>query len=285
MSVGVQIENFGEQNSVRYQFINGKHKYAVSHIHQFMELVVVFEGDIDITVDNRTETIHPGEAALIFPYQSHNYTSEVNNKLSVFVFSFAMIPEFYNATEGMVGKQSVFSLSETAMNNFKERIVDVSEFSVYDFKGCAYFALSDFLNQVELCQASYKNNFPVRIINYIKEHISEEIKISSVAAEVGYSSKYLSNCIKKVFGMNFAMLVANIRVDIAKRLLRETDKTITQICYECGFGSECTFYRRFRGVMNVTPNEYRASLLNRKIDQGVLYTFENNTENKNGFDL
>ena len=273
MSVGMQIENFGEQNSVRYQFINGKHKYAVSHIHQFMELVVVFEGDIDITVDNRTETIHPGEAALIFPYQSHNYTSEVNNKLSVFVFSFAMIPEFYNATEGMVGKQSVFSLSETAMNNFKERIIDVPQFSVYDFKGCAYFALSEFLNQVELCQASYKNNFPIGIINYIREHITEEIKIAEVASEIGYSSKYLSNCIKKVFGMNFATLVANIRVDKAKWFLRETDKTRTEICYECGFGSERTFHRQFKEIMRVTPSEYRAALLNKKIDQGVLYTF------------
>ena len=126
---------------------------------------------------------------------------------------------------------------------------------------------------MELCPASYKNKFPVRVINYIREHITEEISISSVASEVGYSSKYLSNCIKRVFGMNFATLVANIRVDIAKRLLRETDKTRTEICYECGFGSERTFHRQFKELMRVTPSEYRAALLNKKIDQGVLYTF------------
>ena len=48
-----------------------------------------------------------------------------------------------------------------------------------------------------------------------------------------------------------------LRVDEAARLLRETDKTVTEIAELSGFGDVKSFYTVFKREMDVTPGEYR----------------------------
>ena len=49
-----------------------------------------------------------------------------------------------------------------------------------------------------------------------------------------------------------------MRLDEAKRLLRESERDITEIAFEAGFGSLATFNRRFRADEKSTPQEFRA---------------------------
>ena len=42
-------------------------------------------------------------------------------------------------------------------------------------------------------------------------------------------------------------------------LLRETDRTVTEICMDVGFSSLGTFSRTFRDIVGMTPSEYRLS--------------------------
>lgn len=51
--------------------------------------------------------------------------------------------------------------------------------------------------------------------------------------------------------------VKNVRIGIAAKLLAETDKQITQICYECGYKNLANFNLYFKGIMKKTPSEYR----------------------------
>lgn len=51
--------------------------------------------------------------------------------------------------------------------------------------------------------------------------------------------------------------VKNVRIGIAAKLLAETDKQITQICYECGYKNLANFNLYFKVIMKKTPSEYR----------------------------
>jgi len=51
--------------------------------------------------------------------------------------------------------------------------------------------------------------------------------------------------------------VKNIRISIAAKMLAETDKQISQICYECGYNNLANFNHYFKKVMGKTPTEYR----------------------------
>ena len=51
--------------------------------------------------------------------------------------------------------------------------------------------------------------------------------------------------------------VKNVRVGMAAKLLAETDKQITEICYESGYNNLANFNHYFKVSMGVTPTEYR----------------------------
>ena len=51
--------------------------------------------------------------------------------------------------------------------------------------------------------------------------------------------------------------VKNVRVGIAAKLLAETDKQITQICFESGYNNLANFNHYFKSSMGKTPSDYR----------------------------
>ena len=89
------------------------------------------------------------------------------------------------------------------------------------------------------------------------EHFTEPITLDSVANALGYSANYLSHCIQKLYGLNFCTALSSLRIERARSLLTSSDKSITEICYESGFGSERSFLRQFKSIMGFSPSEYR----------------------------
>ena len=113
-----------------------------------------------------------------------------------------------------------------------------------------------------------------KVVGYINEHLTDDIKLKDIADELNYVPNYLSACIQKAFGMNLRSLIASVRSDKAKYLLWETDKTGLEICYECGFGSERSFHRQFKQITGKTPKEYRMAITMGKINHGIAKTFD-----------
>jgi len=51
--------------------------------------------------------------------------------------------------------------------------------------------------------------------------------------------------------------LACLRIERARALITSTNKSNSEICYECGFGSERSYIRQFKSIMGFTPSEYR----------------------------
>lgn len=270
----IQSQNFSSAPEIRYQLIETQYR-LLTHIHQFAELVVLLEGELDVTVDGTTERMIPGQAAFVFPFQPHGYRSEVKNKLALILFSPSLIPNFFRETAGTVGERSVFTPSDSTFAALNKKIISAPDLTLSGVKGCLYLALDDFVCATPMKKASSESNMSAGVVSYINEHMTEDLTLNSIAAALGYSPKYLSNCIGKLFGMNLRTLIAAIRVNKAKYLLRETDKTGLEIMAECGFGTERSFHRQFKAVLGRTPKYIREKYYSgSKIDQGIVKKFE-----------
>ncbi len=273
MQAIVQSSNFSNERVVRFQLLEKRYIYP-KHIHQFAELVIPLENELEITVDNKTEKLKPGNAAFVFPFQPHSYYSAEINKLAIFVFSPHMIPDFFKETNKKVGSNAVFTPKESTLAMFRDRIFQRNDMELFDIKGCMYLILSDFLDSVKLCEGSTNNELTTRVVSYIRENLTGEITLPKIAKALGYNPNYLSKCISDIFGTNLCTLIANIRVDKARYLLFETDKTGLEISFECGFGSERSFHRQYKAITGRTPKEYRSLLKSRgKIDNGTVKYF------------
>lgn len=97
------------------------------------------------------------------------------------------------------------------------------------------------------------------IITYIHEHISENIGTNVLAEVSGYSSGYLSRVFKQQKGISIHEYITQVRMDLAKEMLVNTNLRIYEISTACGYDNTAYFIKVFKSQIGQTPQEYRQS--------------------------
>lgn len=95
------------------------------------------------------------------------------------------------------------------------------------------------------------------VATYIFEHYTENILLEDVADKFDMSKSFLSKRFKTATGFGFKEYIINLRIQNACRLLLETDKSITDIAFECGFNDSNYFGDSFRKIKGISPRKYR----------------------------
>ncbi|MFC4776320.1 AraC family transcriptional regulator [Paenibacillus sp. GCM10023252] len=94
-------------------------------------------------------------------------------------------------------------------------------------------------------------------LDYILEHFREPIRLEHIAEQLYLSSSRTRHLFIEVVGRGFKEYLLQLRIDEAKSLLVNTDRTILDIVFLCGFQSQAAFYETFRRLVGQTPGEYR----------------------------
>lgn len=96
-----------------------------------------------------------------------------------------------------------------------------------------------------------------RALIYLDNHYQENISLDSVAEMISLSSYYFSRLFKKEVGVNFSDLLLHKRIDKAKQMLEETEKSILDICIAVGYQEQSYFCKVFKKSVGATPSAYR----------------------------
>jgi AraC-like DNA-binding protein len=96
-----------------------------------------------------------------------------------------------------------------------------------------------------------------KIYQYVFQNIQDGINLKEAAKLVYMEPSSFCRYFKKKTSQTFMEYVKSVRIGIAARLLAETDKPITHICYECGYNNLANFNYYFKVIMKKTPSEYR----------------------------
>jgi len=97
------------------------------------------------------------------------------------------------------------------------------------------------------------------VYEFVFKNIQEGIKLDEAAAVLNMAPSSFCRFFKKKTNVTFMEYVVSVRIGIAAKLLAETDKQITQICFECGYNNLANFNHYFKKKMGKTPTEYRKS--------------------------
>ena len=87
---------------------------------------------------------------------------------------------------------------------------------------------------------------------------AEPLDVRTVAAVAHVSPAHFIRTFRAVFGETPHRYLQRRRVERSMFLLRETDRSVTDICFDVGFSSLGTFSRTFREIVGETPSGYRA---------------------------
>jgi AraC-like DNA-binding protein len=88
---------------------------------------------------------------------------------------------------------------------------------------------------------------------------AEPLDVPAIAAVAHCSPAHFSRSFRAVFGETPHRYLQRRRVERAMFLLRETDRSVTDICFDVGFTSLGTFSRTFRAIIGEAPTDYRAT--------------------------
>ncbi|WP_343702936.1 AraC family transcriptional regulator [Chitinophaga sp.] len=89
------------------------------------------------------------------------------------------------------------------------------------------------------------------------EKAGEELTLEDIARMVNMHKKKLQAGFQMLYQRNVGELTIQARIEKAKKLLRETELSITDIAYEAGYGTPSAFIRAFRRAEGITPATYR----------------------------
>ncbi|BAK99879.1 putative two-component system response regulator [Oscillibacter valericigenes Sjm18-20] len=92
---------------------------------------------------------------------------------------------------------------------------------------------------------------------YISEHYAEPLNLDGICSHVGLSPNYFSTLFRKETGKTFLEYLLEIRINAAKKLLRETKQTMEAVCESVGIHDYKRFSKAFKKATGVSPKEYR----------------------------
>ena len=241
-----------------------------AHIHDAVEIAVVRRGYVSMTVNGTSYTMEPDTAMIVFPGMAHSYDSASEDADGLFIgFVPDLIEEFRNTLVTMWPVVPMVKMAEcpadveTAVGKLEE----------YSGRDGSFPLMLPYIHLLTAClftkldlvpsEEQNKDDFLYKVLNYVRQHSGEDLTLDSVAREIGVGRSHLSHLFSQKMKINFRRFLNKIRIEKACKLLQDSQISIKEICYECGFDNTRTFHRVFLEEQKMTPGEFREKMRNR----------------------
>ena len=96
-----------------------------------------------------------------------------------------------------------------------------------------------------------------KVFSYLIDHYQQEISLKTVAELANLTPTAFCRNFKSITRKTLMEVVAEFRINQACQLLRNTDKSVNAICFDCGFGNVSYFNKTFKAATGHTPLQYR----------------------------
>jgi AraC-like DNA-binding protein len=94
-----------------------------------------------------------------------------------------------------------------------------------------------------------------------KLYLNSDLKLNDVADALNTNRNVISSCINSQRGCSFSQFVSGYRIDYAKGLMRrQPDIKVSKVWMASGFSTETSFFRTFKAVTGMTPNEFKQKI-------------------------
>lgn len=135
------------------------------------------------------------------------------------------------------------------------------------------YELSIFVDEAKVLSSSSFAKIDVRsdsrrvqnVQRYINDNFNAEIRLEQLANLTGMTPTAFSRFFKLRAGKGLSDYIIDIRLGHVTRQLIDTTKSITEICYECGFNNISNFNRIFKKKKNCSPKEFRENYRKKKV--------------------
>ena len=237
------------------------------HHHDFYEIYYFLSGNVEYWVEGRSYSLQPNDLLLISPMELHRpmvAPDESYERIVLWIDAeyLAKLPEGEALRRCFGTGRNLFSCAGTAIPSLVRHLVreDGSGRS-----GSRMYAEGIFLQlMAELIRLTEEQpaesdleggpSLVSQVLRYIGEHFREELRLDDLAARFFVSKYYLAHSFRQAVGTSVYHYVLLKRLQHARQLLSE-GRSPGEACQSCGFQDYANFYRSFRQVYGISPQE------------------------------
>ncbi len=260
-------------------------KNFVSHTesHDFWELVYADKGDLICKIEDKETILREGEVIFHKPGVTHAHRADGRRAPNVFIISFECKNEairYFEDRQMAVDKsllRFIFAIIEESKRTFdlpysdpdlkKMKLLENPTLGGQQLiKNYLELLLINLMrNETEknsseavfLPQEQFDELISDKVIEYMKDHVTERLSVDDVCRELHYNKSYVFRQFKKTTGSSLMAYFVKMKVQKAKEMLRETDLSVAAISDKLSFDSPNYFSKTFKKITGYTPSTYR----------------------------
>lgn len=238
-----------------------------NHYHQVYQLLYGIEGEGRIVIAGAEYHFNQHHVAIIPPQTAHAVMSDSSLTSLVLAFDHQqVIPassrELLLRSFGQPSHQLLNPFAGSELRRLLRKMLFEQQHSDDWTNWAVTIPLQEtliLLSRVQQpLQAEDANSMRAkRISHYIDTHYFDPLRTEDLAATLNIGTRQVNNIFKEQYGMTPMQYLAHVRIEVAKKLLIDSDKDIVSICFEVGYETLSSFYRAFKNLVEMSPNQYR----------------------------
>lgn len=266
------VENFHIQKVVN------TYEAKKPHTHEYFQIYYIANGCLTHFIENNSSKLYQGDMFIIPPGVMHYISFEPNTMF----YSFSFMPDFLNQTNPNNTLVSIFLRNLLTDKNILPKVSINSEDIFYiesimermlnEFN-CKNFGFIEIIHSYAILLVSvlarnyfekntlpeYFNNskqFVLHCVEYIENNFTDRITLDEISKRSAMSKNSFCELFYKITGHSFNSYLNICRIKKATEYIKDGYK-ITAIYGLCGYTDFSTFYRNFKKIIGVSPNEYK----------------------------
>lgn len=239
--------------------------HSIPHTHNYTELFYIVGGDGQFQINERLFPVQAHQLVVVNPNVIHTEVSYEAHPLEYIVLGIEglelTIPgsdEARYCIYSFPEKNDVLTCMQTVLQEMQERKPEYQTVCL----ACMDIIMVQLLRNASVSVTQTRSRFPANrqcaaVRHYIDQHYKESITLDMLAEKASINKYYMAHAFKCEYGVSPINYVIACRIREGKRLLAETDLSLSQIAAVLGFSSSSYFSQSFRSAEGISPTEYR----------------------------
>jgi len=268
---------------------HGRHNLIAEHGHDCFELVFVVYGEGRHKINRDYYDVRAGDVFVILPQENHLYFDMEKTGLEIInclflaetvrktlpdatnaLLSLPYVSSFYGERPDLPRKQSLDARQSGLVLAILERMIEELKDRSPGYETIVRHLLVDLL--IVLSRFALHNDTAVRprdlsargheilvrkVRHFLETHYQQKMTAESLARHFNISRRHLYRVFRQETGESIKAALHKIRIERAKQMLMETDRSVESIASAVGFGDPSFFTRLFCRLVGRTPGDFR----------------------------
>lgn len=271
-----RIKNSGFHRAARRHMRNGEqleivHKQlkgdVIIHWHDYVECELIFSGELEYTINDRTFHLGSGCAYIATPSDTHSMRILTDEPVELFSISCdeayldpELLARFADPSAGKVARwnqqeathvRAIMDLLEDDFNGIRHMRSEM-------LKSLVNAVLISFLRRMETDSMVVKipDRLVMQVVSIINARFREKLTIKSIADTIYMTPNYIGERFKEEMGVSINTYLMETRLTYARNLLNSGKLDIKELAYQSGFNSTTYFSTSFKKRYGVSPTDY-----------------------------